>query len=468
MLTACVLVAGFLILARPVIDASPFSYDEADYMYAAGRGFRSNYLDDPAQSFAGFLRAGLSRGKNADEKAALSQAIRDSGDINFYRHWHGPLYFYWLILLQPFRGNEHTMRALSLLFPVLAILAIYSGSIWAFGGKRAHYAGFLAAAMYGWSVVATGSSELAPHELFVLVSISGLFLLAKFLDCEGPDHAKRVLWYGAVILSALAVATLEVGLILVLTLAAAAYWNRHRIGADWRFARNSVLLLLLSVFVIWPGALLKLAFLKAYIFMAYLAVARKAAWGATFSQAWSARLLLAPVEWLLLAAAIVLYFRVRDTRDRRAVPFLFFGTLMLLFLGRVNSPGARYMLPFLPIFDVFTAVTVVNGLSGRRSFLIPGLIGTACAALLANTLRIEINRLHNVPDTRSTELLSQIRSGNLTKKKLLVPHEDFPLLHYYFPQARFIAYGEDSEGPPPGVTADAVVSVGNPVRIATN
>ena len=167
---AALLVAGFIALARPMVDASPFYYDEADYMYAAGRGFASNYLERPAQSFGEFLHTGLSRGRDASQKAALSQAIRDSGDIDFYRHWHGPLYFYWLMALQPFRANEPTVRALSMLFPALTILVIYFGAL-RWGG----YAAFLAAALYGWSVVAAGSTELAPHELFVLVCVAGLF-----------------------------------------------------------------------------------------------------------------------------------------------------------------------------------------------------------------------------------------------------------------------------------------------------
>ncbi|MDP9170412.1 MAG: glycosyltransferase family 39 protein [Acidobacteriota bacterium] len=462
LIAACVLLAGFLWLTRPMISAGPYSYDEADYMYAAGRGFTANYLDTPAQSFVVFLRTGLSRGKDASQKTALSQLIRDSGDINFYRHWHGPLYYYWLVLLQPWKGDEHAVRALSMIFPALAMLVIYFGSVWAFAGESAQSGGFLAAALYGWSIVTTGSTELAPHELFALIFVAALFLLTRFLD-----SGRRGCWYLAVVLSALAIATLEVGLILVLTLSGLAFWNRERIGADWRFARNSLALLVLSVLVVWPGALLKMAIAKAWLFMAFLAVVRKAAWGATFSQAWTARGLLAPVEWLLFAIALFLLLRDREENERRALPFLIFGLLMLLFLVRVNAEGARYMLPFLPAFDVFAAVTVVSWLKRHRIKAPLGMIAAACALVVLNTLRIEDARTHRAPDPRPSELLAAIRARHLEDKTVLIPHDDFPMLHYYFPQAKFIAYGENSDGPPGGVAADALVSQGDPISIVT-
>ncbi|MEP6714349.1 MAG: glycosyltransferase family 39 protein [Terriglobia bacterium] len=472
LMAACLLLGGFVWLVRPMISSAPYSYDEADYMYAAGRGFAANYLDTPAQSFAVFLRTGLSRGQDARQKTALSQLIRDSGDLNFYRHWHGPLYYYWLVLLQPWKADEHAVRALSMLFPALVILVIYFGSLWVFRSESAASAAFLAAALYGWSVVTTVSTELAPHELFVLVSLTGLFLLVKFLET-----GRRSYWYTAIIATALAIDTLEVGLILALTLSGFAFVHRKRLHADRFFAAKSLALLVGSILIVWPGALFRMAIAKAYIFMAYLAVVRKAAWGATFSEAWAARGVLAPVEWLLFAVALLILITDRALpdqtlpgqrmRDRRPMPFLVFGLLMLLFLIRVNAEGARYMLPFLPAFDVFAAITVV-GWVGRHHLKAPlGMIAAACALLMLNTLRIENARLETAPDTRPSDLIEAMRAKHLTDKTVLIPHGDFPTLHYYFPGAKLIAYGENSEGPPSGVAADAVVEEGSPVRIVT-
>ena len=119
------------------------------------------------------------------------------------------------------------------------------------------------------------------------------------------------------------------------------------------------------------------------------------------------------------------------------------------------------MLPFLPVLDIFAAIVVVNSLKRGRAVL----VCAACAALLLNTLRVERARLHNVPDTRNEELIAQVRARHLEGGRLLVPHDDFPLLHYYFPRARIAAYGENGESPPPGVGADAVIDPGYPVRI---
>lgn len=462
LIAACVLLAGFIWLVEPMIGDAPYSYDEADYMYAAGRGFTANYLDTPAQSFAVFLRTGLSRGKDAAQKTALSQLIRDSGDINFYRHWHGPLYYYWLVFLQPWKGDEHMVRELSMIFPALAILVIYFGSLWVFPGDGTSSAAFLAAALYGWSVVTTVSTELAPHELFVLVILCGLFTLARFVET-----GRRGYWYAAVVFTALAIDTLEVGLILALTLGLIAFLHRRRLHADQYFAAKSIVLLAASILIVWPGALFRMAIAKAYIFMAYLAVVRKAAWGATFSQAWAARGALAPVEWLLFATALFLLTRDKSARERRALPFLVFGVLMLIFLIRVNAEGARYMLPFLPAFDVFSAITVIGWMARHRVKARLGMIAAASALLMLNTLRIEQARLRKTPDTRPADLIDAMRAKHLSDKTVLIPHGDFPALHYYFPNARLIAYGENSEGPPKGVAADAVVAEESPVRIVT-
>ena len=71
------------------------------------------------------------------------------------------------------------------------------------------------------------------------------------------------------------------------------------------------------------------------------------------------------------------------------------------------------------------------------------------------------------PDPWQADVLSAIRERGLAEKRLLVPHDEVPVLHYYFPRARLQGYMEDRE-PVEGVKidgADAVLHTGLPVRI---
>jgi hypothetical protein len=76
----------------------PFEYEEADYAFDAHLGGAANYTDSPTLPLINFIRQGLERGRSADARSGLSESIRSSNDVIFYRHWHGPLYFYGLML----------------------------------------------------------------------------------------------------------------------------------------------------------------------------------------------------------------------------------------------------------------------------------------------------------------------------------------------------------------------------------
>src|SRR3989442_8962214 len=127
-LLLCAIVIAVLLARRAIPDA-PFSYDESDYMYVASRGMWANWADSPSQSLADFLRAGLSQLRSGDQRGNLSERIRAIGDIHFYRHWHGPFYWYWLIAIaHPLRDNESLARLTTVAFHVAAFLLVYFGA----------------------------------------------------------------------------------------------------------------------------------------------------------------------------------------------------------------------------------------------------------------------------------------------------------------------------------------------------
>ena len=424
------LLGVFIFLARKEVFSWPYYYDEADYMFAASLGW-SNYTDDPSQSLAGFIRMGLRNGGDSSRRAALSQQSRAGSDVNFYRHWHGPLYFYWLAAIAPLHLDEHATRSLSYVFPILAAFVIYFGTLWLNAGALA---AMLSSAFYLWSYATVFSNELAPHQLFVLCVTAALMLLMKWRATGDPRF-----WYGAIIAEACAFCTLEVAFVLVLVLMVYGALGRAEKG-------KSIFLLVASVLFIWPAAALRLSFVKAYLFMAYLALVRKSPWGQKgFLDTWRLRFLESPWEWTLLAIAVIFFFRFCDPAARNMLaPVMVYGLVMLIVLLRANSETPRYMLPFLAPFQI-AAGFVFASVLGKSNSVIRSLGSTAVLLLLFWNTYAQIREHPIRPAPRLAEVLDRVRAAKLEGRRLLVPQNDLPMLHYYVPGVVLAGYVDHRE-----------------------
>src|SRR5579871_472902 len=144
LLAASTLVALLLFLITRDISRGPYIYDEADYMYAASLGYFANWTDTPTLAFPEFLRIGLNQGKQTGGRQELSEFIRQSNDVLFYRHWHGPLYHFFLIPVSRLGFNEHGVRSALLVIPVFTLIAIYFGCLWLIPGTRGVFAALFA------------------------------------------------------------------------------------------------------------------------------------------------------------------------------------------------------------------------------------------------------------------------------------------------------------------------------------
>ena len=222
------LMAGSRTLAEKALSGSKYSYDESDYMFAATRGVVPNWIDSPAMSLPEFVRMGMKRGSDAGSRSELSEFIRDSGDIHFYRHWHGPLYFYGLAVLKPWTVDEREMRAASLWIPAAGVLLVYFGCLWILPGEPV--AALLAAALYGVGYTVANTSELAPHQLFILLSMTGLFCLAK-LEVSGLQR----FWWWAVAAIALSIVAMEVAFVGVAVLLLMGWRRRQELRTGISF-----------------------------------------------------------------------------------------------------------------------------------------------------------------------------------------------------------------------------------------
>jgi hypothetical protein len=307
------------------------------------------------------------------------------------------------------------------------------------------------------------STELAPHQLFALCYVCCLIFLAKTVAT-----GRRSDWYRAVIMAALAFCALEVAFVAILTLGTCGYIERDRLKMSWQFIARSVALFVATVLIVWPAAIFKLSFVKSYLFMAYLALFRKSPWGDIgFLETWRNRFLSSPIEWTVIVLALILDLRPQSWKDNRlAYPNLIYSLLMLAATGRVLSDSARYSLPFMPALDLFAGLTMAPVFASLRR---PA--GFACAALvlagLYSTALYQV--LQNPPRSspRPSAVLDSIQEAELTDRALLVPQEDLPMIHYYFPGTRLRGYytGQPALSDFEGFRADGILYPGYPIRL---
>jgi hypothetical protein len=459
------LVGVALGLAAPRISHGLFGYDEADYMYAAQFGPAAHWLDLQAMPLAEYVRIGLGPGRDPKQRTAISELGRAGKDPNVYRHWHGPVYWYWLGFMASFTHDEHTLRWLSLFFPLITAITLYFGTLRILPEDSGPLGAILSTALFLWSPATLETTELAPHLAFVLFSATALLFLSKVM----VDGNRRD-WYAAVVAAGVAFSTLEVTFVLVAVLVVVAGRQRTALAADLRLCATSTAVFIATILVIWPAGLLKLTFAKAYLFMAYLAVFRKAAWGNIgFAGAWALRFALSPAEWILIAVGLVLFWRLRREPVARAVePFVWFSLLMVLALVRVNGGGPRYSTPFLFALDVIAGWMIASALPfreiGPRYVTVLGL-----AALLGAVSAWKLSDYHPDDSLRLRSILGTIRAQGAENSSILAPQEDLPSLHYYLPHAQVHGYLYQPGDPAfLGFVAgqlDLVVYPGDPARV---
>jgi hypothetical protein len=330
-----------------------------------------------------------------------------------------------------------------LAIPALTLAAIYFGCLWLIPGRSGTFAAIGGCLLFVSGNTLTGSTELAPHHLFALLSVGFIFLIVKFIS-----SGRRNYWYAAVVFAALAFCTLEVAFVLIITLGICGFVQRQNVS--WRLAGRSLALFAVSVLLVWPAAIYKLSFLKGYLFMAYLALFRKAPWGAEgFFEVWGHRLLDSPLEWAAILAAVGLYF---SGRKHLTYPILTYAALMLIATARVLTSAPRYSLLFMPALDIF---------AGLILFASPRRILLAAMALLSVLLGVDKSLRTRTQDPRPPAILNYIRENRLEEKTLLVPQEDLPMIHYYFPRMHLHGYTDPN---PPSSDSESLYR-GYPVRI---
>jgi len=441
--------AGFIALALiallvggvfwKVASDRPFFYDEADYMYAGTRGFLNNYLDRPSISTIDFVLEGLSMVRDRTKNSSKSKEIRSTGDITFYRHYHGPVYAYWLALCQSMgctRAADY--RASGLIIHGLTALLLFVSFRIAMPeySVAAAFAAGLTFLLNRTGLAA--ATMITQHVMFGLTASLTLLPLALFCRTKEKKY-----WYLATAALGIAFSTVEtsfilVGAVILVVLIVA-------LPDGWRplpgLLGRGVLSFLAGVLVVWPKGVIQLGALRGYLYLAYMAAVRKTFAPIGPAALWSFKIRTYPEEFVIPLVSLVLltiYWR-RLAARHAALPYIAFTWMFGCATLVVTLPYTYYLDALLAAAAVVTGVAFGEvWRRGRRAGAAASVVLMASLVFMAVRYRHEAILQRDAREPR-TALLGRLRSG-AAGRTLFVPSELVPTLHFYLPELATTGY----------------------------
>ena len=433
-----------------ILPSGLYTYDEADYLFAAKSGIAANYLDKGAISIFSFVATGLRAGFDKTKWSALSLAVRSSNDITFYRHFHGPLYFYWLACCRACGiSTEAHMRYATFLL----LLFIAAGL--AFFIHRLFPQNFILIALPPLAALMTGPSmiltvnHITPHALYLFLSLACLGLLSLFCATK-----QRRYWYWSLVCASLSFATLEYALFLVIALLAALFFFRKDIVAPLdkngrrHFAIVSCACFFLPLLLLWPSGFYKLTIVKNYLYYLYFTFVRGGYYSALSpAQVWWLRFQESPAEYLFILAGIAALPPVLK-KFRFLLPAAIYGLLVLATTVRNTSPFPQYISSVFPVFYLLVAAAIYLFLQGKTPIVRIVLSAAIVSFTVISGVRyfsgkapVSLQRMpFQITSLRDLESLVADRNTPLFLKMDFIP-----ALHYYFPDSRLYPFNLNLE-----------------------
>jgi Dolichyl-phosphate-mannose-protein mannosyltransferase len=436
-------VVACVIFYNRIVPTDYFGYDEAEHMFAVSKGLYANYIDENSLSLFTFLKMGLEQGFQRQQSSSLSEFIRTREDITFYRHFHGPLYFYGLIIPRYFVGDdEYTARWTSLLFLILSIIAVYIGCL-ALLQENARVAAVIASALLMCSPSnITTAAQISAHGMYTLMAIITLCLMAKLLQTNDLRY-----WYCTIIAMALSFAVMEYAPLLLITFIICMFIQRGKLFINWTAQNHkqlfalSVILFIGVIFVVWPGAWLKLTLVKNYMFFTYLIFAREGEFGTrTAWEVWSQRFVKSPFEYILIIPLFLIAL-IHIKRHIFYLPFLLYSILMIIITFRNTSPFPTYISSLLPSLYILSGMVLADCLKHSKKLL--NIVVPAAVVLVFSAYMWFYFIPYKSKEESYTplkDLVNYFRVNALEDKRVLVDRRLLPTLHYYFPHKHFYSY----------------------------
>ncbi len=442
--------AAVAFLYAPVISDHPFGYDEADYMWAGKQGFVANYTSSHAISFPEFVRKGLELSRDPGKRQSFSEYVRSTGDIDFYRHYHGPVYAYWLALLQGTGLKaENVFRGIGLLIHFATATLILFGFRILFPSLPPA-AALMSCFIFVFNRSAlSAASSITQHLPFTFFCVASLFACSLFFRRMTSGR-----FYLAVALIACAFCTVETSVLLLAGLGLAMILEYKRVREQWPTLKAFAGLLVrgtgvfvFTMLLLWPMGVLQLGVAKGFLGLIYIAVYRK-----TFSPLgplglWKAEFTVSPFEFVFLAAGVLTAFVLwrRFAQRRELLPWLTFIAVFFLVTLKVTAPYTYYYAPLTASFAVVTAVAA--GMLWMR-WSVPGRAAILLAVAVSITgmtmqFRGAMNESKTAPSYESVVLRALESHPPEQGRELFVPYQLVPMLHYYRPEIKTVGYDFD-------------------------
>ncbi|MCS6953865.1 MAG: glycosyltransferase family 39 protein [Bryobacterales bacterium] len=432
-----------------VLPRQPYAYDEADYMWAGTRGWWANWWDEPSISLAEFVSKGLELTRKPELRPDFSRYIRATGDITFYRHYHGALYAQWIALWHAAGvKTEAGYRATGLVLHALTTAAIFWGFRKVFPALPAAAAFVAGAAFVTNRTILVTSLAITQHTLFIFLTVLTLYFAALFCRDLAPRN-----WYLAMATLALAFATVETTVLVLAALALMLLLQRKRIVTTFDpRERGRLLVRGLAVFMgvflaAWPAGLLKLGLLKGYLYLAYMTLHRKTFVAGGPEELWVAKFRTAPLEFVLPAAVLVataLFWR-RLAHRWEVAPFAAYAGIFLLTTLFITLSYTHYHGSLMAAFAVLTGVWF--GEFWRRVGAPARAVGLVVVlAILGGMVQAHYVEAKANQGRRlvSAGVIEYLRGGAQAGAKVwYVPFTLVPILHFYRPEAELVGYDVD-------------------------
>jgi hypothetical protein len=434
----------------PLTSPYPYPYDSADYIYAGRLGFWANYVDKGALPLWEFIARGLELKDDPAKRAEMSRQARANDDPQLYRHYHGPLYFYFLraVELSGVR-SESGFRIAGLAIHALTALLVML-AFWSMFPQWHKGAGLLAGALYLFNRTAlVTAGEITQHIAFLFTTVLTLWMMSLF--CR---RLELRYWYATMGGLALAFSAVETASLLAMTLALVLIALYRPIAAKWPSWRTRTGYLLrgvgvfvLTLFVVWPAGIFKLALLRGFVYLVYIAVSRK-----TFSpigplDTWVARFTGAPWEhWSLLAGftlAVLLWRRLEHRRE--ALPWLLFAGVFIVITAKVTVEYVHYRGSIALVWTMATAIVVAHLWKrwGTKGGVALAAVLAVCAAAQTVERREEL-KLERAAPTPSAHVVQWAGQTAIPPgKTLYLPYYFVPVLHLYYPHIQTAGYDID-------------------------
>lgn len=448
------LTAALLFLFAPLTSSYPYAYDSADYVYASRLGFWTNFVDKGALTLPEFIEKGLDLKDNPEKRAEMSRLARASDDPQLYRHYHGPVYFYFLHIMELLGVHSETgLRLAGLGVHILTALLVML-AFWSIFPDWPRGAGLLAGGLYLYNRTAlVTAGEITQHIAFLFTATLTLWAMSLF--CRRLEVRY---WYLTMAALGFAFAAVETASLLAMTLGAVLVLLHRPIAQKWPSWRTRLGLLFrgigvaaLTLFVLWPAGLFKLGIVRGFVYLIYIAVSRK-----TFSpigplDTWLVRFRTSPWEhWSLLfglLAAVLLWRHLKHRRE--ALPWICFAAVFIVVTAKVTVEYVHYRGSIALVATMATAIAVAHLWKQKGPKVGLALAGILALCALAQALeRREELQIAQATPTSSAQVISWARSASIPAgERLYVPYYFVPVLHLYEPGIQTAGYDRDWELP---------------------